>query len=34
MDRRTSEDFDTFEPIACDQLVLEIGDLETVDFVN
>lgn len=34
VDAVTSQDFDTFEPVDCSTLVLDIGDLESADFVN
>ena len=34
VDAATSQDFDTFEPVDCSTLVLDIGDLESADFVN
>lgn len=34
VDAVTSQDFDTFERVDCSTLVLDIGDLESIDFVN
>jgi hypothetical protein len=34
VDAVTSQDFDTFEPVDCSTLVLDVGDLESADFVN
>ena len=34
VDAADDQDFDTFEPVDCSALILDIGDLESIDFVN